>query len=318
MGEANEDYDTPWKRALTRYFPEFMAFYFPHAHAAIDWARGHVFLEQELVQVVRDAALGKRLVDKLVQVSLHGGGRQWVMVHLEVQTRRDSQFAHRVFTYNYRIHDRYGCAVASLALLADASQGWRPHSYGYRLFGCSVRIDFPVVKLNDYADRIEELLLDSNPFALLTVAHLLTRQTRGAAARRLAAKTRLMDLLFERDWERRRTMELLLAIDWMMHLPAELELELWRGIQTSERGNIVKRYVPSWERAFKKEGIELGMQQGMQQGMRLVLSELLTQRFGALPTPVRERLAGAGSDELLAWNRAVLGARTLDEVFAAA
>jgi len=25
----NDDFDTPWKDAVTRYFPEFMAFYFP-------------------------------------------------------------------------------------------------------------------------------------------------------------------------------------------------------------------------------------------------------------------------------------------------
>ena len=28
-----DDFDTPWKTALTRYLPEFMAFYFPEAHA---------------------------------------------------------------------------------------------------------------------------------------------------------------------------------------------------------------------------------------------------------------------------------------------
>jgi len=28
----SDDYDTPWKDALTRYFPEFMTFYFPRAH----------------------------------------------------------------------------------------------------------------------------------------------------------------------------------------------------------------------------------------------------------------------------------------------
>jgi hypothetical protein len=66
---ANDDYDTPWKDAITRYFPEFMAFYFPSAHAEIDWQQAHVFLDQELAQIVQDAELGKRLVDRLVQVS---------------------------------------------------------------------------------------------------------------------------------------------------------------------------------------------------------------------------------------------------------
>ena len=70
----NDDYDTPWKEAVTNYFPEFMAFYFPDAHARIDWTRGYEFLDQELAQVVKDAELGKRLIDKLVKVASHDSG----------------------------------------------------------------------------------------------------------------------------------------------------------------------------------------------------------------------------------------------------
>ena len=36
---ASDDYDSPWKEAITRYFPEFMAFYFPLAHGEIDCLR---------------------------------------------------------------------------------------------------------------------------------------------------------------------------------------------------------------------------------------------------------------------------------------
>jgi len=32
-------YDSPWKDALSHFFPDFMAFYFPQAYAAIDWSR---------------------------------------------------------------------------------------------------------------------------------------------------------------------------------------------------------------------------------------------------------------------------------------
>jgi len=39
MDEHDTDYDSPWKEMLERYFPEFMAFFFPKAHHEIDWAR---------------------------------------------------------------------------------------------------------------------------------------------------------------------------------------------------------------------------------------------------------------------------------------
>src|SRR5471030_1994980 len=168
----DDDFDTPWKEAVMHHFPEFMAFYFPLAHAAIDWSRPYTFLDQEFSALTCDAELGKRLLDKLVSVHLRDGGEQWVLVHLEVQGRRDARFAERMFVYNYRVYDRHRRPVASLALLTDDGRRWRPSSFGYRLLGCSMGIDFPIVKLIDFADRIEELTSHDNPFALVTVAHL--------------------------------------------------------------------------------------------------------------------------------------------------
>ena len=65
---TNDQYDSPWKEVIERYFPEFMAFYFPDASAEIDWSKEHVFLDQELRAVVQDAELGTRFVDRLVRV----------------------------------------------------------------------------------------------------------------------------------------------------------------------------------------------------------------------------------------------------------
>ena len=61
----SDDYDTPWKDAIPRYFPEFMAVSFPAAPAEIDWQQAHAFLAQDLAQIFQDAELGKRLVDRL-------------------------------------------------------------------------------------------------------------------------------------------------------------------------------------------------------------------------------------------------------------
>jgi hypothetical protein len=98
------DYDSPWKDVLEHAFPEFMAFYFPEAHAQIDWAQGHEFKNTELRQVVRDAELGRRLTaDALVQVTLTSGEQRWIYMHIEVQGQRDTDFAQRMFTYNYRL-----------------------------------------------------------------------------------------------------------------------------------------------------------------------------------------------------------------------
>lgn len=166
-----DDYDSPWKEALERYFPE--------AHEDIDWSRGYEFLDKELQQVVRDAASGKRHVDKLAKVWRKGGAEVWVLVHVEVQAQVDADFAERMYQYNYRLFDRYHRQVASLGVLADTHAGWRPDGYGYALWGCRVSLRFPVVKLLDYEAQWESLEQSSNPFAIMVMAHLKTQATRG-------------------------------------------------------------------------------------------------------------------------------------------
>ncbi len=272
--------------AFTRYFPEFMDFCFPAASKQIDWGRGYTFLDQELAQVVQDAELGRRLIDKLVQVATLGGDEQWVYVHVEVQGGHDSRFAERMFTYNYRLYDRYRRPIASLAVLADDSAEWKPQSFNYSLFGCEVGIHFPVVKLIDYQDQLDALCRHPNPFALVTAAQLLTRQTKKDAQARRMAKWRLAKLLYERNWDKQRIIDLFGVIDWMMQLPLDLQQSLWQDLQTLERNQIVP-YITSVERIGIEKGLQQGLQQGRQEGRQegkgVLLQKQLQRRFGPLP-----------------------------------
>ncbi|MFP1679129.1 hypothetical protein ACLD02_10540 [Alloalcanivorax sp. C16-2] len=71
---AQDDYDSPWKEAIEEMLPDFMAFYFPDAWQSIDWTKSHRFLDQELRKIVPESNTGQRVVDKLVEVALVGGG----------------------------------------------------------------------------------------------------------------------------------------------------------------------------------------------------------------------------------------------------
>ncbi len=142
-------FDSPWKEIVETYLPDFMAFFFPDAHSQIDWERGFEFLDSEFRQVVRDAELGKRFVDKLVKLYLTDGEETWVLIHLEIQSQYESTFAERIYVYNYRIYDRYRRKVASFIVLGDDSPTWRPSEFGYELLGTTINISYPVVKLLD-------------------------------------------------------------------------------------------------------------------------------------------------------------------------
>ena len=169
-----DQYDTPWKRAIERYFPEFMAFFFPQAFTQIGWSRGYTFLENELVAITKDAELGKRFADKLVQVYRTSGEEELIYIHIEVQGTAQAEFAERMFVYHYRIYDHYRRPVASMAVLADDSPTWKPQEFAYNTLDCQLSLRYPVVKLQDYAGQEHELADNLNPFALVTLAHLQT------------------------------------------------------------------------------------------------------------------------------------------------
>ncbi|MBK7002394.1 MAG: cytosolic protein [Rhodoferax sp.] len=327
---ATDDYDSPWKDMLEHAFPEFMAYYFPDLYAQIDWSQGFEFKNTELRQVVRDAELGKRFADCLVRVTLKSGGERWIYTHVEVQGQRDGSLPKRVFTYNYRIYDRFDCPVASLVILADESPNWRPSEFGFEALGCQVGIRFPVAKLMDYAGREAELQEDPNPFALVTLAHLQTQATRHNPQARFDAKWKLVQLLYRRGWDKQRIIDLFFVIDWMMHLPDFLSRQLWQNVETMEqeqrmayvssveRIGIEKGRQLGWQEGQQEgvqQGIQQGMQQGVQQGEALALQKLLVRRFGALPASAVERIANARAELLEVWLDRVLDAATLEEVF---
>jgi len=102
-----------------------------------------------------------------------------------------------MYTYNYRLFDRYNRRVASLAVLGDDNPVWRPSEFGYTLFGCRASLEFPTVKLLDYAPRWEELAASRNPFAVVVLAHLKTLATHRDAPERLRWKLNLIRSLYE-------------------------------------------------------------------------------------------------------------------------
>ncbi|MCD1653040.1 hypothetical protein K8090_16835 [Halomonas meridiana] len=59
----------------------------------------------------------------------------WVLIHVEVQGEPEVEFSERMFTYQYRLRDRYGMEVVSLAVLADTRKSFRPTTFHYERWG---------------------------------------------------------------------------------------------------------------------------------------------------------------------------------------
>ena len=303
------DYDSPWKDVLDLFFEAFMSFFFPQAHAQIDWARGFEFLDKELQKITADAAIGRRVVDKLVKVWLKTGEELWVLIHIEVQGQRETDFEMRLFVYHFRIFDRFNAPVATFVILTDEDVNWRPDQYQTGLMGTEVRFKFPAVKLEDFLERWEELERSDNPFAVVAQAQLIARQTRGDAHGRLQRKLEITKRLYERGLSEKQIIGLFRFIDWVLTLPLELDEEYERKLSEYEEEKKMQ-YVTSIERI----GIEKGIEKGIIKGGASITLLQLQNLFGVLDPTVQSHVLALPLEQIQELSVALLNFESLSDL----
>lgn len=283
MTEFPAEFDSPWKAGLEQYFQAFVEYCFPEIYSYIDWSRGYESMDKELEQVVRDAELGKRLADKLFKVWLTNGTTTWILIHVEVQGQQESDFAERIYVYNYRCFDRFRKPVISLVVLGDEATNWRPSSYGYSFDGFELLLKFPTVKLLEYEQNWENLEQSSNPFAVMIMAHLKTKATTGDMEQRRQWKWTLVRGLYERGYNKEDILELFRLVDWMMTLPEELQISFEEQLERYQEGSKMPILSQIETRAMQR-----GTQQEALRSARESLLEVLEVRFQEVPEAIAE------------------------------
>ncbi len=262
-----EEFDSPWKDALTDFFSPCMELLFPEAFEMIQWEKPFRFLDQELSRILHDAPSGKQIVDKLIELYLRDGDKSYVLLHLEVQAQTESHFAQRMYMYNYRIYEKYKRRVASFAILADENSIWKPNSFEYNLLGCHIKMTYPIAKILDFRERWEELESSNNPFAIVVMAHLKSLETKYKYKTRFQWKSSLARNLYQKGYNRDTIVSLFRFIDGVMSLPKELENQFWIQVLKEEE---VKQmpYVMSIERMAEEKGNLRGFEKGEQEGFQ--------------------------------------------------
>lgn len=319
---TREDHDSPWKEALEDFFRPFLEFLYPQVAKLIDWDEPVDFLNAELQKITSGAESHRCYADKLVQVVWLNGEEYWLLIHIEVQGEPEANFAERMFTYYYRIRDRYKKSVISLAVLTDTQESFRPQSYSLALAGCAIRFDFLSVKLLDWWPRLEELKNSTNPFALLIAAQLTAKKVKDGKARvdNLIAFYRLAIKQALRKDEVRK---LLIFLEWLVAIPEALTPYYNEQINLIEEDSKMA-YNSLLERFAIEKGIEQGREEGMQQGMQKglgkgrqqTLLKLLQLKFQKVDESVQRRVETATDAELELWIERILFADSLEALFA--
>ena len=256
------DNDNAWKEILDEhYFPDFMAFYFPKTHRIIDFKRPIEFLDKEFHKLNLTGEVGNKRVDKLVKVFLKDGSEKWLLVHVEVQAGVESNFAERLYTYNYLIFNRYHKDVITLAILTDDNKKFRPEKYEVKYPDTCLTLKFGMVKLLDYRPKIAELEKSKNPFAVITLTYLRLMEAKNDNAKKYFWKFTLIKSLYKKGYSQEEVRQLYKFIDWIVTLPMDLEEKFVYEMKETEEEKKMP-IVTNAEKIGEKIGIEKGRAEG--------------------------------------------------------
>jgi hypothetical protein len=202
-----------------------------------------------------------------------------VVVHIEVQSQKEADFGQRIFTYFARLQDKFQRDVASLVILGDTDQNWRPSFYETGLFGCQLQFTFPIVKLVEYKKKVAELESSDNPFSVVVLAHLAAQATKDKRSqeRRRQRKFILTMMLYERGYGRQEVIDLYRFIDWVLTLPLELEESFSEDLAVYERERNMT-YITSIER------------NGIIKAHRNTVLRQLNKKLDVLPIDLQEQI----------------------------
>lgn len=214
-----------------------------------------------------------------------------------------------MFTYNFRIFDRFDQPATSLAILCDQNREWRPSNYSYNYPNTRLNFEFGSIKLLDYESRFHELENSNNPFATVVMAHLKTQQTRSSPEQRKIWKFSLIRRLYDLGLGEQDIRNLYRFIDWVMILPKALENQFWEEFKQFEQERTM-RYVTTGERI----GYERGKQEGKLEGEQQLILRLLQKRLGELSPQLQERIQSLSLNQLETLGEALLDFTAMEDL----
>ncbi|MGM7721406.1 hypothetical protein [Metabacillus sp. Hm71] len=284
------DYDGLWKKLIYELFEEFVLFFAADLYEEIDFLKEPEFLQQELFQEFIQEKKGRQVADQIVKVFLKSGEEKWVLIHIEVQGDRESDFSKRMFRYYYRIFDKYDQDIVAIALLTDDSKSFLPNQYHRSYQGTELTYKYNMYKFHDQDEN--ELLQSSNPFAIAVPAGKFANETKNDAEKRYRFKHKFIRLVLQMNEYQPKEQRIYLSaliyfINYLLQIPEELTEKLKNEIILSkEEIEMVyldrKNLPPTFGELIKlerEEGLQKGLKEGLEKGRRRVAKNMLKEGF---------------------------------------
>lgn len=271
--------DILWKKIIEQLFPDFVVFFLPELAQRVDFSKPYQFLDKEFETLAINTygKQGRKHVDKLVKVFLKEGHEQWVLIHTEIQGYHDKLFQQRMFTYFYRIFDRYQQKIAAIAIFTDDRTDWSPDRFEYKFAETELLYRYPVYKILDQNEN--GLIASDNPFAQVVLATLYALQTkRKGDPFKFQFKLELTQLLFKKGFPSAKIKAVFDFLDCLLSLDDPLLQEQFfeeakHMATTQEQIEMIGDFQKVAMRRGEAMGLEKGLEKGLQQGLEKGLQE---------------------------------------------
>ena len=226
----NIDFDGAWKDIIELFLQEFIAFFLPKLHEAIDYSVPPTYLDKELQHILETKGYKKKTTDKLIKMQLKNGKSKWILLHIEVQSYFEKLFGRRMFIIFSWLFTKYDESLVALAIYTSNRVPKIFDHFEEEVFGTKVRLDFNayrVMKQNDKA-----LMESDNIFALFVLANKYVNETRAESElpNRLRMKEKIYELALERKISEDRIAKFIIFVDRIMLLPKDLDEEFTKFI----------------------------------------------------------------------------------------
>ena len=227
----NIDHDGNWKLLIHNLPFDFMDFFLPLIAPDIDKSVPPVFMDKEFHKIMKDLLKsGVTIKDKLMQVKTLDGEDYSCIIHIEVQSSFEMDFAERMYLYFIRLFDKGYRNIAAMAVYTGDELPKKHKEYNLHLPYAKASYEFGVYKVRE-ADEAE--LLKSSNFALAVLACKYINKSKGNNDLRLQFKRKLFNLCLERNYNEEQIGFLINFIEFMLILPKDMEKELKHEILTT-------------------------------------------------------------------------------------
>lgn len=311
LAALDSDYDGAWKEILESQLEQSLRRFFPVVHAGVNWSVPWQSLDQELHNLLAKERSQVRRVDKLVQVTTLEGQTQCLLIHLEVQSFSEPEFARRIYHYHQCIRIAHeGEPVISLVLLADLNPNWHPREFREEIFECLTHFRFPTCKL---LDLLPELEGDFSIPALAAKAQIEALRSSRNPEQRYQARWRLVRSLYEHGYSPDEVRRAYRMLAWMMMLPEDLMLKFKEQLISFEK-EYEMPYVADTEVLSYKMGRNEGLHEGLIEGKLESTLQLLARIIGVMSAETVEQINALSLDQKDRFCRAALDFHHLSEV----